>query len=147
MMGTRNSSGPLLLFLLVLLSAPRLAGQVGDQGSIEGVVTDPSGAVVPGAVVEARKSSTAASFSTHTNQDGLFRFPVLPLCSYELVTSHPGFATLTTTGLALTVGARINLTLQLVVAGGRESIVVSAATPIVETTRSQLSTKIGRAHV
>ncbi len=118
------------------------AAQTGNEGSVEGIVTDPSGATVPGVSLQARNLETAATLTATTNQDGLFRFPVLPVGTYELVAERAGFATLFQKPLGVTVGARISLTLTLQLAGKSESILVSGATPLLETTRSQTSTTL-----
>ena len=141
-MGTMPTSKSLLLYLLLAFWVPGLVAQSGAQGSIEGTVTDPTGAVILGATVEARNSGTAAGFSTTTTREGLFRFPVLPPGEYEVVVRHPGFATLTRNRLVVTVGARINLTLQLGVAVREEAVVVSEEAPLVETSRTQVSITI-----
>jgi len=48
------------------------AAQTRDLGSIEGIVTDPSGAVVAGVAMKARIAQTSATFTATTNEDGLF---------------------------------------------------------------------------
>ena len=95
-----------------------------------------------GVAVKARNASTSATFLTTTNEKGLFHFPVLPLGTYEVVASHSGFATLTLKDVVVTVGARINLTLTLSLASRVESVVASGGAPLVETTRSQVSTTV-----
>ena len=127
-----------LLVLLLALALPGW-GQSGSAGSIEGTVTDPTGAVIPGVRLEARNPDTSAVAQTSTNELGLFRFLVLPVGTYEVVARHPGFAALILKDVVVTVGARLNLALALRVATGSESVVVSEETPLVETTRSQVS--------
>jgi len=132
------------LGLCLFLLAPILLlhAQSGNQGSIEGIVSDPSGAVVAGVAVKARNIQTSVTFTATTNEDGLFQFPVLPLGTYELTTERTGFATLILKDVVVTVGARINLALVLSLASRAESVTVSGATPIVETTRTQVSTTV-----
>jgi outer membrane receptor protein involved in Fe transport len=136
---------PLLCTLLAwvgLTLVVPLSAQSGNEASIEGVVTDPSGAVVPGAEIKARNLQTLASFSGVTNEGGLFAFPVLPLGTYELITHRSGFATLVASDLVLTVGAKVNLTLRLALPSRAESIVVKGDAPVVETTRTGLSATV-----
>ena len=97
--------GTLLAWVGLMLVVP-LTAQSGNEASIEGVVTDPSGALVPGAEIKARNLQTLASFSEVTNEGGLFAFPVLPLGTYELITQRSGFATLVVRDVVLTVGAK-----------------------------------------
>src|SRR6266481_6337699 len=137
--------GPLkrlaLLLLLVGLAAPGRA-QLSNEGSIEGTVTDSSGAVIPGVALRVANLSTSVTFNTTTNELGLFRFPVLPVGSYELLAERLGFASLIQKNVVVNVGAEINLTLTLLLATGTEKVVVSGETPLLESTRSQVSTTV-----
>ena len=56
-----------------------------NYGTISGRVTDPQGAVVPGASVIARQAETNQSRETVTDRDGRFRFPYLRLGHYEVI--------------------------------------------------------------
>src|SRR6266852_7879057 len=129
-----------LLFALCL-SVPGRA-QLGNEGSIEGTVIDASGAVIPGVMLCVKNASTSDTFYTTTNELGMFRFPVLPVGNYELVAEHPGFASLIQKNVAVNIGAEINLTLTLLLATGAERVLVSSETPLLESTRSQVSTTV-----
>jgi hypothetical protein len=140
-MGSSVTMGALLCMLALACSLPVMA-QSGNEGSIEGIVTDASGAIVPGASVKLRQFERAAEFVSITDASGLFRFPILPLGRYELSVEHKGFDLLLEKNLEVTVGARINLALALRVSTHSESVVVSGAPPMLETTRSQVSATI-----
>src|SRR6266566_7119014 len=129
----------LVLLFALGLSVPGRA-QLGNEGSIEGIVTDSSGAVIPGVTLRVANLSTSDTFSTSTNELGLFRFPVLAVGSYELLAEHQGFASLIQKNVVVNIGAAINLKLTLLLATGRERVVVSGETPLLESTRSQVST-------
>src|SRR6266852_6174252 len=131
----------LVLLLMLGLAVPGRA-QLGNEGSIEGTVIDASGAVIPGVMLCVKNASTSDTFYTTTNELGMFRFPVLPVGSYELVAEHPGFASLIQKNVVVSIGAEINLTLTLLLATGREKVVVSGETPLLESTRSQVSTTV-----
>src|SRR5215468_5489945 len=132
------------LAVLMLLLAHTCVGPVraDDAGSIEGTIIDPSSAVVAGALLKARNVHTSATFVAASNESGLFEFPVLPAGTYELTVNCAGFAALIQKDVLVTVDARINLVLTLSLASKEESIVVSGGTPIVETTRSRVSTTV-----
>ena len=139
---SQRAASRTVLCLMVILSAISPAwAQSGNVGSVEGTVADPTGAVIPGASLHLRNLETSARRETATNEAGLFRFPILPVGIYELVVERDGFAALTETNLVVTVGAAINLSLTLQLAGVSERVVVSS-TPLLETTRSQVSTTI-----
>ena len=63
----------------------------GITGSISGVVTDPSGAVVPGVRVTATSTSTSLEFTAVTDAQGFYIFPVLNVDSYTIKIGHPSF--------------------------------------------------------
>ncbi len=124
-----------------------MRAHLGNEGSIEGTVIDVSGAVIPGVMLYVKNASTSDTFNTTTNELGMFRFPVLPLGRYELVAEHPGFASLIQKNVVVNTGAEINLTLTLHLATGTETVVVRDETPLLESTRSQVSTTVGAGSV
>lgn len=128
-------------FLVLILAQPA-GGQSGNEGSIAGRVTDPSGAVVPGVVLRATHRGTSATAVTSSNEQGLFRFAVLPVGTYELAAERAGFARLVHREVVLTVGGQLNLSLELQLAGLAETVVVSGETPLLETARSQASSTV-----
>ena len=65
-----------VIFLLCLGAAPALAQETVNSASVSGRVTDPQGAVVPGALVTARQTDTNVTRETVTDGEGRFRFPV-----------------------------------------------------------------------
>jgi hypothetical protein len=81
------------VFLLVTLTA--FGQQSVDVASVSGRVTDPTGAVIPGASVTARQTETNVQTTAVTDQDGRFRFPYLRIGPYEVSVRRPGFQTLT----------------------------------------------------
>jgi hypothetical protein len=90
----RLGSYSILAFVL-LFSAASSWGQAGNSGAIEGVVKDPSGGVVAGAIVEISYLVSGYQRQTTTGSDGAFRFTNVPLNTYHLVVTAPGFASLT----------------------------------------------------
>src|SRR5262245_4335546 len=91
------------LAFLLLIAVPRAVADSTTYGSIEGAVSDPSGAVVPGAPIRIRHLATAATVTTTTNGQGLFWFPVVPTGVYELAVEKVGFATWTQKDISVTV--------------------------------------------
>jgi hypothetical protein len=70
---------------------PALA-QIGNSGSIEGIVKDPSGGAIPGATVQITNVVSGLSRTTTTAADGSFRFTNVPFNPYHLSVDAPGFA-------------------------------------------------------
>ena len=77
---------------LLLWPAGGLAQSTGNAGSINGTVTDPTGAVVPGATVEIHNPVSQLTRSTKTDSSGTFSFPNVPLNPYHLTVMSQGFA-------------------------------------------------------
>src|SRR5712691_2060431 len=137
----RHGVKVLVLIFVLGLTVPMRA-QLGNEGSIEGIVTDPSGAVVPGVSLKAGNTDTSATFTATSDASGLFRFLILPVGTYELVAEHSGFATLVEKNVVVAIGAKISLTLSLKLATGTETVVVKSETPLLESARSQVSSAV-----
>src|SRR5579864_3892768 len=89
--------GKLIAFLvavsaLALFSLAAVAQSI-TSGDIAGVVTDPSGAVVPSAKVTATNDNTGVSHSTATNGEGFYRFSFLQPGPYTVTAEAKGFQT------------------------------------------------------
>jgi hypothetical protein len=98
---------------LLLAGAAASFGQV-EQGTITGVVTDPSGASVPNAKVVVTNLGTQAESIKETNEQGNYGVPFLPPGRYTVVAQKDGFSTERVTNITVTVGltATINITLK-----------------------------------
>ncbi|HUK14878.1 MAG TPA: carboxypeptidase-like regulatory domain-containing protein, partial [Bryobacteraceae bacterium] len=81
------------LALLVLLACPRFGAAQVLYGSLTGNVTDPAGAAVPGAHVEAVNSGTNIKFETNTDDRGVYRFTDLQIGLYKVTMTAKSFAT------------------------------------------------------
>jgi hypothetical protein len=90
----RKFSFFVLIFSFLFCAMPILA-QMGNSGSIDGVVKDPSGGVVAGATVEISYPVSGYQRETTTGSDGAFRFTNVPFNTYHLVVTTPGFASYT----------------------------------------------------
>jgi hypothetical protein len=106
------------------------------NASLNGTVTDASGAVVQGAKVSVISRETGLRRETATNESGLYEFPLLQPGTYSLTAQKEGFKQTTEDGLRLEVNqiARINLTMQL--GAVSESVEVQATAPLLESSSS-----------
>src|SRR5216684_1972662 len=127
---------------LLLIAVGSSLAQVGNQGTIQGTVVDQTGAVVPGAEITATRTATGATFKTTSTNDGFFEFPILPVGTYDLQARRSGFTALMDKGVELHVGAKLNLKLELKLSGKEETVVVEGEAPLVETTRTQVSSSV-----
>src|SRR6266702_4429910 len=80
------------LFACLALLAPTLLAQVNATGTLLGTVTDPSGALVPGADVKVTNRDTGLNRETKTNEAGQYRFDLLPSGAYNVRIVAKGFA-------------------------------------------------------
>jgi hypothetical protein len=105
---------PLLRTLALLMLASASVYAQGGRASINGTVTDPTGAVVAGAHVSAKNLETGQLSTVTTGSEGFYSLPFLPLGRYEVTVSHPGFTTETQTGFTLSAeqAATVNFTLK-----------------------------------
>ena len=128
----------LLVFLGVALFAPSLKAQT-VFGSLAGTITDPTGAVVPGAQVQAVEEGSGTSLQATSSSSGTFRFPQVPIGRYDITVTAPGFEAQKTTGIQvnLQVTTAINVTIQ--VGSAAQSVTVNAGAPQLETESSEIS--------
>ncbi|MGH9432913.1 MAG: carboxypeptidase-like regulatory domain-containing protein, partial [Terriglobia bacterium] len=113
-------------FLIGLLSAGMLIGQT--TSSITGVVTDPTGAVVPGATVTITDVGTHTSTVAKSNKAGLYVFSDVKPATYNVSVSSPGFRKALMTGQTVTVGSALTLNVTLAV-GSTTQVVEVTTTP------------------
>ena len=140
----------IFVFLCALALARGVAAQT-PTGSIDGVVVDTTGAVIPGVTVVITHEPTGVVREVVSDGQGLFRAPLLPVGAYTVKAALPGFQPFETRGIALTIGQAASIRIELKPGGVQESVVVrgpiSAATPAVENTRSQMSSTISEVSI
>src|SRR4051794_13807548 len=96
----------LKLSAVALVLAASVFGQASAiNGEISGTVSDPSGAAIAGATVEATNTGTGLKRSVKTGDTGLYRITLLPLGAYEVEVQAPGFGPRKVTGVALSAGS------------------------------------------
>ena len=101
-----SKSGKFLLCVVVsMLFAMSAWGQTGNQASLEGTVTDASGALVPNAAVKLTNTETGVTLMTSSDASGYFKFPVIPVGTYDLNVEQPGFGPYNAKGIDVAVGA------------------------------------------
>lgn len=122
----------ILLGLTVVFSSP-LLGQV-NTATIEGIVTDPSGAAVPNVKITATNQDTGFSRRTQSTADGSYLIPLLPIGPhYEITGEATGFKTFVRTGLALELKQNARVDMQLEVGTVTQNVEVKAQAPLVDT--------------
>ena len=129
-----------LAFLMLALAMPAFAQE--QRASIEGVVKDATGAVMPGVTVEARNEAIGIVVTAVTDANGVYRFPSLASGIYDVTATLAGFNTASTPDVPLTLGQIKKVDFTLAIAGVAESIQVTAESPLVDVRQSARSTSI-----
>jgi Carboxypeptidase regulatory-like domain len=130
--------------LLVAIIAAAGRAQSADS-SLQGAVTDSSGAVVPGADVKLVNTRTGVTLATQSDGAGAYVFPAVPPGVYSLEVAKPGFATFNLTQFTITVGQRATENAALSIATQAQSVTVQAngLSNLLETQSNDLGNVIG----
>ena len=128
------------LFVLVaaVLCSRCLQGQT-FSANLTGIVTDPAGAIVPGAQATLRNAETGDLRKTVTNPEGRYNFSQVPPATYTLAVTQPGFRTSIQNRVGLTANQSMELNVALQFGSVTESIEVNSAAPILDTQTSNES--------
>jgi hypothetical protein len=135
---------PLLIGLLGVAFAIAYA-QTGGQ--ITGVVTDPSGALIPSAAVTVTNTATNVARSTETNTAGLYSFPDLTPGTYNVKVVAAGFGTVVKTGIELQVQQVGRVDFALAVGQAQQTIEVAANAALLATENATVGTVIDGARI
>ncbi len=131
-----------LVAIALLCALPIHAQEQG--GSIQGIVKDPSGAILPGVTIEVRSPSVVGVNTTITDELGVYRFPALPSGVYELTAKLPGFADRKVTDVLLQLGQTLKIDLQLAVAGTVQEVLVVEEAPIIDVKQNAAAANISQ---
>ena len=124
-------------FVLILVP-PALLAQ--DTSSVTGTVTDPTGAAIAGAQVTLASPEHGLNRSVPSNSTGEYSFGALPIGSYNLTVTAPGFKTYEARGIILRVAQKARVDVSLQVGGAKEEVWVEGTTVAqIETQSSDLS--------
>ena len=136
----RWTTGLLALLVALSFSAPVFAqgGGASSTGTIQGRVSDSQGAVLPGVTVTATSPSALGAQTTVTSETGNYRFPALPPGEYELNFELAGFNTLKRAGISISLGFTATVNVELALATLQETVTVSGASPLIDTTSTRV---------
>jgi outer membrane receptor protein involved in Fe transport len=126
------------LAVLLLAATPRICAQAGLSSYITGVVTDPSGAAIPGAKVIVTSERTGVKNELSTTSTGLYRSPNLLPGPYLVEAYASGFRPLIRRGLTLEVGQALAIDLKLELGALTQRIEVTGAAPVLDTQGAQV---------
>jgi hypothetical protein len=101
-------------------------------------VTDQTGALLPGATIEATSQATRQLRTATSGSDGVYSIPLLPPGLYDLKVSLQGFGTVLRQGVRVSVAETVRVNLSLAVGEVAETVTVVGETPLVETTNATM---------
>jgi len=110
--------------LLLLLTVCTLRAQLAGTGTIQGLVTDPTGAVIPNATVTLVEESTQVKHTTKSDSSGAYVFPNISIGKYSVSVGLSGFQTYIKTGNVLEVGSNISIDVTMTVGSADQKIEV-----------------------
>ncbi|MBI3684566.1 MAG: TonB-dependent receptor [Acidobacteria bacterium] len=126
------------LFLCVIFVAAFGQG----SGAVTGILTDSSGAVVPGVPVSLRNLSTGVVSNTVTSDAGLYNFPAVPIGTYELRVETAGFKAYVQTNIVVETGQAARRDVQLQLGSTQESVSVTSEAPLLSQETSAAGTQV-----
>jgi hypothetical protein len=129
-----------LSLILSVFAASSPAQQV--TARLQGVVTDATGALVPGASLVATNVSTGVATRVASDTSGQYTFATLVSGTYTLTIEKPGFTTKAISGITLDVDQRATMDVSLQVGHLTQEVQVQGAAPLVDTTTAGLGTTI-----
>ena len=142
----RNSVCMLARAMVVLMFCVSLLAQ-GNFGRILGTVTDPSGAVIAGAVVSVIDTERGITRSLVTDPAGEYNAPTLIPSTYSVRVEMQGFKTLSRQNIVLEVGKEVRVDLTPQPGAENQTVTVEAAPPLVDATSATLGGTLGNADI
>ena len=122
---------------VVLFSNPFLMAQT-TMGTVSGVVSDPTGAIVPKAKVELRNENTNITATTESNNSGVYVFPNVQPGPYQLTVTASGFKSYVVRHIVVYVSQEVTENARLTVGAVSTSVEVQAKLPLVQTSSSSV---------
>ena len=134
--------------LLVAMSfgSTRLAAQTANTGDVAGVVTDPSGGLVPDAKVVLKDLSKGSTQDTSTSKDGTYHFYLLAPGPYVVTVTATGFNT-ENRAVEVSLGQITNLSFQLTVGSSTQTVTVTESAPLLQTDNGNVATTLNNLQI
>jgi hypothetical protein len=143
----RASFAVILATLISLAAVQNLSGQTAGTASVQGTVSDPTGASVPGAQVTLTNTETSTSRTTITDGSGLYSLPNVPVGPYKLTISAAGFRGFTESKVVLEVGNNLQINAPLTLGSTNETVEVQSSGVALETESSSFKQVIDQQRI
>ncbi len=136
----RRITSACALIAFVVLTSLTAFGQV--TASLSGTVTDPNGAVVPGATVTVKNAATGAEFRAATAGNGTYTVPSLDSGTYKVTIAATGFKSSTVEGVKIDTGVPATANVALELGAASETVVVQGGGEIVQSQTANITTTL-----
>ncbi|HTA45422.1 MAG TPA: carboxypeptidase-like regulatory domain-containing protein [Bryobacteraceae bacterium] len=131
------------LYVAALLFAASFAAFAqSDRGTITGTITDPGGAVVPNASIEAKNTGTDAVYPAASSSTGNYTIGQLPAGNYELTVTVSGFKKFVRPNLQVEVAGTLRVDAAMEIGAATESVTVTEAAPLLKTEGGEVSSNV-----
>lgn len=131
------------MFAIVALMPFAAQAQVGSSATIQGTITDPTGAVIPGATVTVTNTGTNQKFVQKTSKNGFYSVSALQIGSYTVQVTARGFKKLVRSNIHVNGMQVLGLNLKLSVGAATQTVTVSTAPPALQTQDATLGATMG----
>jgi len=132
----------ILLILAGALAIPRSADAQVALGSIFGIIKDPSGAAIPGAMVTVKNIGTAETRSVMSDGTGQYQVLQLPAGNYAITAQGQGFKTVELPQTALAVGQNARYDMNMEIGATNQTVTVTGEQQLIETTNAAVSSEV-----
>jgi hypothetical protein len=139
---TWRGVGAILLAAVTLLGAGRAHGQAQNTGSILGSVTDPGGALIPGATVVAVEPDKGINRTVTSSKSGEYLLPSLPVGTYILTVTADGFETFVASNITVDADKSQKIVVQMTLGNAKETVTVDGEGTALDTNSATLGTLI-----
>ena len=125
------------ILLAALLLGVAITPLLAQNAQISGAVTDPSGAVIPGATIVVTGMETGTMYKATTNREGYYTIPQIVPGRYRLEVQQHGFKTISRSDLVLQVSDNVTLNFAMEVGTATQVVTVTGEAPVLRTTDEQ----------
>ncbi|HEY3132807.1 MAG TPA: TonB-dependent receptor [Acidobacteriota bacterium] len=147
MLQRRRAGIPLLLILTFSIALNLKAQSQANTANLEGTIKDQTGAVLPGVTVTATNKAVSLARVAISNDEGVYRIPLLPPGTYDVRAELSGFTAQVKEGVTLSVGQFATLDFTMTVSGAGTEIVVQENAQILEISKTQQSDTINQVQI
>jgi hypothetical protein len=138
---------PMLMLILCIMGFAAPAHAQVLYGTLTGIITDPTGAAIPGAVVKAINTATGAERDSTSNGEGTYLFNDLNPGTYQISVSASGFAPLRQDGVSVVTNTAQRINLQVRVGSATQEVTVTNTPPLLQTETADTSYNLSQQQI